>query len=176
MPLRRIAAAGLRRCNSGTQEFAFRNLFGRDDSNRATLNRPGCVGVRFSGVAASKAGRPRRQDPLLGVHRAPAAPGGFMKSSSTAMASGLPRQPGYQGIHTTRSRLNPPVQEDRRRRLAHRRRECRHRRRGRRAGRRRHHGFFRPAERVEGQLGQDRAGRLRPAVSQRTRPMEAAVA
>lgn len=66
---------------------------------------------------------------------------------------GPPRRLSDQGIHTA-TRLDPPFQEDRRRRLAHRRGQRRYRRRIRRAGRRRHHGLFRPAERIERQFGQ----------------------
>jgi bifunctional non-homologous end joining protein LigD len=46
-----------------------------------------------------------------------------MKSSSTAIASGHLASHAIK-VFTRRSRLNPPVQEDRRRRLAHRRRSA----------------------------------------------------
>jgi bifunctional non-homologous end joining protein LigD len=65
-------------------------------------------------------------------------------------------------------------QEDRRRCVLDQRRFRDHRRRGGGARRRWHHGLFGAAERTEGQVDQDRDGRLGPALSQRLRPAEAA--
>ena len=84
------------------------------------------------------------------------------------------RERGHQGLHPARQRLDQALQEDRRRRLAYQRRLRDHRRRNRGAGGGRHHRLFRPAKRAEGQVEQDRPGRLRPALSQRPRPAEAA--
>ncbi|MET4023668.1 hypothetical protein ABIC10_008809 [Bradyrhizobium sp. S3.2.12] len=60
------------------------------------------------------------------------------------------------------------------RRMAHKSELSNHRRRGRGAGRQWQHRFLRLAERAKGHLVQDRARRIRPAVSQRQGPPEGA--